>query len=472
MIKQNQRILNIFNLLTDALLTFLAYFAAVFVRFTALKGTWSVDLLSASYIYLIAGYCIAEVIVFYILRVYVPQRYNRLGSEILAIISANAVCLLVLIAGFYLAKQANISRVMIALFYVISCCFVIAKHILVRLVMNYVRRMGFNLKHIILVGGGHQAQQYAENVRRNPHMGFCIDGYIGSQNEKELGLWLGDFSEIGEILKQHSDVDEMIIALTMHQEPWMHTVIDAANRAGIRAKVIPQYNDYIPTNPAIDVIGSTKLINLNASPLDNVVNAFIKRLADIILSALGIVILVPVLAAIAAGVKMSSPGPVFFVQERMGRNKKNFKMLKFRSMRVNDTQDSAWSTNADPRKTVFGSFIRKTSLDELPQLFNVLMGQMSLVGPRPEIPYHVEHFREEIPSYLVRQQVRPGITGWAQINGFRGDTDIGKRIEYDLWYINNWCVRLDLEILWKTVFGGFLNQETVASAGGKSSEEE
>ena len=186
-------------------------------------------------------------------------------------------------------------------------------------------------------------------------------------------------------------------------------------------------------------------------------------MTDIVFSLLGLILLSPVMLAIGVGVKMSSPGPVFFVQERVGRDKKIFKMLKFRSMRVNAEEATGWSTDADPRKTVFGSFLRKTSLDELPQLLNVLVGQMSLVGPRPEVPFHVDHFQREIPQYLVRQQIRPGMTGWAQINGCRGDTDIEKRIELDLWYINNWCVRLDMEILIRTILGGFVNDERITA---------
>ena len=165
---------------------------------------------------------------------------------------------------------------------------------------------------------------------------------------------------------------------------------------------------------------------------------------------------------VAIGVMLSSPGPIIFKQERVGLNKRPFMMYKFRSMRVNAAEDSAWSTNSDPRKTRFGSIIRKFSLDELPQFFNVLKGDMSLVGPRPEIPFHVEHFKEEIPRYLVRQQVRPGLTGWAQINGLRGDTDIAERIRYDIWYIENWTVALDIKILFRTVFGGkMVNDEKI-----------
>ena len=189
-------------------------------------------------------------------------------------------------------------------------------------------------------------------------------------------------------------------------------------------------------------------------PFDNLLNAAVKRGLDIIGSLVLILLTSPIMLATAIGVKLSSPGPIIFKQERIGLNKKPFMMYKFRSMRVNVQQQTGWSTDYDPRKTHFGSFIRKCSLDELPQFFNVLKGDMSLVGPRPEVPYHVEHFKEEIPRYLVRQQVRPGCTGWAQIHGLRGDTDIAERIRYDIWYIENWTVALDIKIIFRTVFGG------------------
>lgn len=460
MIKQNQRILNMIHLLSDAFLTVLAYFAAIGIRFGMMDGTWSINLRSMEYMQLLALYCGAELILFYMLRVYVPQRYRRAGQELLSILLANAVCLMMLIAWLYLRHISDVSRIMIAIFYCLSSGFVGLKHLLVRVIMRYVRRMGFNQKHVILVGSGSLAHQYARNVLDNPQMGFCIDGYIGEEQTEGLGTWFGTLSQVHEILRAR-ELDELIIALSASGQSWVDTVIDAANQLGIRAKLVSQYNDYIPENPTIDVIGSTKLINLNASPLDNLLNAALKRLADVFLSFLGIVAASPLMAAIAIGVKLSSPGPVLFVQTRVGRKGKPFPMLKFRSMRVNSGADTAWSTDRDPRKTVFGRFIRKTSLDELPQLFNVLAGHMSLVGPRPEIPYHVEHFQEEIPNYLIRQLVRPGMTGWAQVNGFRGDTDIRKRIELDLWYINNWCVRLDMEILWRTIAGGFLNKENI-----------
>ena len=463
MIKQNQRILNILNLLSDVVLTFLAYFVAVEIRFRLLDGIWSVDLLSSEFLQIILAYCFAQLGLLYMLGAYVPQRYRRVRYELFAVIYVNALCMLLMVAWLYIRHIHDVSRAMMACFYCLSTVMICAKHFAVRRFMQYVRSMGFNKRFVILAGDGRLARAYAESILANTKMGYSIIGYIGEKRADTLGPWLGELSQVHEILERHGDIDELVIALSGREQEYLHSLVDAANRFGIRAKIIPLYNDYIPSNPRIDVLGDIKLIDLNASPLDNLVNAAVKRLGDIVLSLLGILIASPLMVAIAIGVKLSSPGPVFFVQERIGRNKKVFPMLKFRSMRVNADSDTAWTTNSDPRKTVFGSFIRKTSMDELPQLFNVLVGQMSLVGPRPEIPYHVEHLQEEVPSYLVRQQVRPGITGWAQIHGYRGNTDMKKRIELDLWYIHNWCVRLDVEILWRTVTGGFMNEETIAT---------
>ena len=238
-------------------------------------------------------------------------------------------------------------------------------------------------------------------------------------------------------------IEEVVIALDAADMDRIPEVLSACDKHGTRVTMVPFYNDYLPARPTIDVLDDCKLINIRQTPFDNLANAAVKRLFDIVGSLVLIVLTSPVMLAVAIGVKLSSPGPVLFKQERIGLNKKPFMMYKFRSMRVNAEESTAWSTNSDPRKTRFGSLIRKFSLDELPQFFNVLKGDMSLVGPRPEIPFHVEHFKEEIPRYLVRQQVRPGCTGWAQVNGLRGDTDIAERIRYDIWYIENWTVALD-----------------------------
>ena len=195
---------------------------------------------------------------------------------------------------------------------------------------------------------------------------------------------------------------------------------------------------------------------------DGIYNQYIKRGIDFCLALVGLIIAAIPMAIVAVAIKAESKGPVIFKQDRIGYKGKVYKMYKFRSMRVTGTEDTGWSTDNDPRKTRFGSFIRKYSIDELPQFFNVLKGDMSLIGPRPEIPFHVNHFKEEIPLYLVRQQVRPGITGWAQVHGLRGDTSIEKRVQYDIWYIENWSLWLDIKILFMTVFGGMKNSENIS----------
>ena len=200
------------------------------------------------------------------------------------------------------------------------------------------------------------------------------------------------------------------------------------------------------------------MLNLRRIPLDNIGNAFLKRMMDLIGSLVLIILSSPLMLIAVIGVRLSSPGPIIFRQERVGLNQKTFYMYKFRSMRVNVESDTAWSKNVDPRKTRFGAFIRKFSIDELPQFFNVLKGEMSLVGPRPEIPHFVEQFREEIPMYMVKHQVKPGITGWAQVHGLRGDTSIEERIRHDVFYIENWSFWLDVKILLMTV-GKIRNKE-------------
>lgn len=231
-------------------------------------------------------------------------------------------------------------------------------------------------------------------------------------------------------------------------------------KSGVHTKLVPDYYNIIPTRPYTEDILGLPVINIRYVPLSNAFPAMIKRLLDIIGSLVCIAVFSPVMLLFAILIRTTSPGPVIFRQERVGLHNKPFMMYKFRSMVVQDnrTEKKKWTTRDDPRVTRVGRFMRKTSIDELPQLFNVLRGDMSLVGPRPERPYFVEKFQEEIPRYMVKHQVRPGMTGWAQVHGYRGDTSIRKRIDYDLYYIENWTLGLDVKILFLTVFRGFVNK--------------
>lgn len=234
----------------------------------------------------------------------------------------------------------------------------------------------------------------------------------------------------------------------------------ACEKSGVHTKFIPDYNNIIPTIPQMEDLQGLPIINIRRVPLTNMFNATIKRIVDIFGALVAIVIFSPLMLATVALIKLTSPGPIIFSQERVGLHNRPFKMYKFRSMEVQNpsSEKSKWTTPNDPRVTSVGRFIRKTSIDEMPQFFNILKGDMSLVGPRPERPFFVERFKEEIPRYMVKHQVRPGLTGWAQVNGYRGDTSITKRIEHDLYYIENWTLGFDFKILFLTIFKGFINK--------------
>lgn len=462
MIRRNQKILNAVNMLLDAALVFCAYLLATYIRFDIMYGAAPALQLAWNrrYFEIAAVYAVVLVAVFYAARLYGSYRFQSQGRELAVIFTVNAVGVSVLTALLYVTRFADFSRLAIFMFFTFSTLFVSAKRICVRAILRHYRKLGYNQKHVIVVGNGHFAQQYIEDIQKHPHLGFTVDGYVSRAQRPELGRCLGAYEDLEHLLETRL-VDEVIVALEPHEGQFMKQVLAAADKEGVRVSIIPFYNDYIPTHPTIDVIGRTKLIDMRATPLDNVGYAMLKRGADIVGALALIVLTSPVMLVTAIGVKLSSPGPVLFRQQRVGKDKKLFWMYKFRSMYVTGTEDTGWSTKQDARKTHFGSFIRKFSIDELPQFFNVLAGHMSLVGPRPEVPFHVRHFKEEIPLYLVRQQVRPGITGWAQVNGLRGDTSIEQRVKYDIWYIENWSVGLDVKILLRTVFGGWMNSENL-----------
>ncbi|MGN0974377.1 MAG: undecaprenyl-phosphate glucose phosphotransferase [Gemmiger sp.] len=460
MIEKNRRWNMLLNTVTDGLLILAAYLLANFLRFGVLPyeingvnpgleiarrpTTWALGALYAAVL----------VVVLHAFHLYADSRSNGLWRQSRTIVLVNALGILAFMALLFVYRVSNFSRLALGLCYVLCCGFLIGKRLALRRIRRRQRDAGIGLKHVLLVGGGHVAAQYLKALEQNPYYGFAVDGYVAAAPSPALNCpYLGGYEKLDELL-DGPGIDEAVVALDTAEVDLLPQVFAACDKQGTRITMVPFYNDYLPARPTIDTIGDCRLINVRETPFDNLGNAFVKRLFDIVGSLLLIVLTSPVMLVVAIGVKLSSPGPVLFRQERVGLNKKTFSMYKFRSMRVNADQETGWSTDRDPRKTRFGSFIRKFSLDELPQFFNVLKGDMSLVGPRPEVPYHVEHFKNEIPLYLVRQQVRPGCTGWAQVNGLRGDTDIAERIRYDIWYIENWTLALDIKIIFRTVFGG------------------
>jgi Undecaprenyl-phosphate glucose phosphotransferase len=395
---------------------------------------------------------------------YTSARAKSFGRIATKIILLNLIGIVLMTAFLYFTRIVDFSRISIVLFFIISSVMIIVKRLVVRSILRSYRRKGYNIKHVIVIGCGSLARQYAMSVKKNPGWGFNILGHIAaSACGHGLGEYLGPLERSDEILKSKSvDADQVIIALEAEDIVHMKEAIEACENHGLKASIIPYYNDYISASASIDVVGKVKLIQIQEFPLDNIMNAVLKRTFDMVVSLIAVAISSPVMLFAVAGIKLSSPGPVIFKQDRIGYSNKPFTMYKFRSMRVNDASDTGWTTLDDPRKTKFGSFIRKTSIDELPQFINVLKGDMSIVGPRPERNHFVEQFRTLIPKYMMKHRVKPGITGWAQVNGLRGDTSIEERIRYDIYYMENWSFSLDIKIMWYTLTGGMVNPERLA----------
>lgn len=438
MVKQNQRFLNRLNAFADFILVVFAYVFSAWFRLKVLNGWWENQGLSSPMILASLFYAAGLLFMLAVLGFYSTDRVRKLTWRIWILFLATTVSITVVTAVIFVFKVEDVSRGIIVLFYLLTLFLLGGKQVLTRFILNQLRAGGFNIKHELLVGNGRLADQYVDALSDEPELGIVVDERIRA--DADLDEAFG-----------RSGIDEVVIALEPEDYVHITKVITACEKNGVKYFIVPFYNDVIPSYPVFESIGRTKRINMRSTPLDMVGWAFLKRAFDVLVSAAGILFLSPLFLVLAAGVKFSSPGPVFFKQERVGYRQRRFQMLKFRSMVMNDRSDTAWSSAGDSRRTKFGAFLRRFSLDELPQLLNVLKGDMSLVGPRPELPYFVEKFRETIPLYMVKHQVKPGMTGWAQVNGYRGDTSIKKRIELDLWYIENWSVLLDLKILFMTV---------------------
>ena len=263
-----------------------------------------------------------------------------------------------------------------------------------------------------------------------------------------------------EIILPENKLDEIAITLSLQEYGKLESIVNLCEKSGVHTKFIPDYNRVIPSKPYTEDLQGLPIINIRHVPLTNTWAMLAKRIVDIFGAMVAMVLFSPIMLLSILFIRITSKGPVIFSQERVGLHNRPFKMYKFRTMEVQKqtAEEKAWTVKNDPRVTRIGRILRKTSMDELPQLFNILRGDMSLVGPRPERPLFVEKFKEEIPRYMIKHQVRPGLTGWAQVNGFRGDTSIRRRIDYDLYYIENWTMGLDIKILFLTFFRGFVNE--------------
>ena len=461
MIKENQKILNFLNVLSDGIIVYFTLPVAFWLRFFVLPGgTISVPLRD----YMIIGLPLSGVYLFTFASFGLYQSHRRveLTRELSALLRASLLDIAIFLSVLFLRFNVHFSRLTVALFFVLSVSALGIKRVALRKTLQYYRKQGYNQKHVLVLGSGKMAQNYLRAIASEQTFGYRAAGYVASREDPACpAKYLGNFEALEPLLEKYKP-DEVVSAIDMEDYSRTPKIIETCEKTGTKLSIIPFYAEYMPATPQIDDVCGIPLMNIRRIPLDNLANAAVKRAMDIVGSAILILLSSPVMLVCAIGVYVSSPGPIIFRQERVGRNKKPFYMYKFRSMRVNSSQATGWSRTHDDRKTKFGSFIRKCSLDEFPQFFNVLKGDMSLVGPRPEVPFYVEQFKEEVPLYMVKHQVRPGITGWAQVNGLRGDTSIKARIEHDLYYIENWNLLFDIKILLMTVLGGkFINSESL-----------
>jgi Undecaprenyl-phosphate glucose phosphotransferase len=394
---------------------------------------------------------------------YNSKRTKPIFQETYDVILSNILGLLLLIVPLFIFKLVHFSRYNLIIFFVCNTTATILTRVFIRYILRKYRQKGYNLKHCLIIGTTPTASDLIDKIKHHPYWGYNIVGLIRSDSRSSdvfSGYQiLGDIENFEAILSKFY-IDIVIIATDESSAHLLGSIIRKCEKAGVKTNIIPYYHKYVPANPYMDDLDGLALIDTRHVPLDNMFKNFSKRLFDFAFALIALVLTSPVLIFSALMVKLSSKGPILFKQERVGVNRKTFYMYKFRSMRMQTDEEelSKWTMKNDPRKTWWGSFMRRTSIDELPQFFNVLNGSMSVVGPRPERPYFVEKFKEEIPRYMIKHQVRPGITGWAQVNGYRGDTSIESRIEHDLYYIENWSMPLDIKIIFMTIFRGFINK--------------
>jgi Undecaprenyl-phosphate glucose phosphotransferase len=357
----------------------------------------------------------------------------------------------------------EVSQLVWAIFLVLNVILTYASRELVREVLERRWRAGIGLKRILIAGSGELGRLVADKILEHRELGYQIVGFVDVKAAGDhLGYrglpLLGTIDEAPEISVRES-IDHLYVALPPDQHLQMLELIDITSRECIDVKVVPDLLQVIALRARLEDLDGVPVININDVPLQGF-NTIVKRVIDIGLSAVGLAALALPLGVIALLVRLTSRGAVFYRQERTGLDGKPFTIYKFRSMYDDAERETGpvWTRPDDPRVTPFGRFLRRSNVDELPQLWNVLRGDMSIVGPRPERPHFVEQFRHRIPSYMLRHKVKAGLTGWAQVNGWRGNTPLEKRIEYDLYYIENWSVRLDLKIMWLTLVKGFFHK--------------
>ncbi len=454
-----QRFYNSIKLVTDVVTLAVAFALSWYVRFTWFS--WEVLPPTNETLETLALVLVIFPVVFRGSNLYTTNRSRSHISEVFEVFKATVLSTLVLVGVSYFIRE-RYSRLTIVLFAGFAFVSLSAVRLAFRALFNELRRRGVNLKTILVVGAGALGQRVVETIEQHRELGFKVTGLLTRKPEK-VGTTvlrtpvIGLFSDLERVLDE-KPVDQVILALPLDEQGQLREIMEVLALRTVDVKVVPDLFNYVTLRGGLEEFGGLPIISLQGAPLEGW-NRIAKRAFDILLSSVALLLLAPLMGVLAVLVKLTSRGPIFYAQERMGMDGHLFHMFKFRTMRVDAEKEGArFATPNDDRRTPIGAFLRKTSLDELPQFWNVFVGDMSLVGPRPERPVFIEEFKKQIPRYHLRHMVKSGITGWAQINGLRGDTSIKDRIDYDLYYIENWSLLFDLKILLRTALGGFLSK--------------
>jgi Undecaprenyl-phosphate glucose phosphotransferase len=459
MLKAHSRLFEHLALALDLALIAGCWVVAYLLRFRLIGGTdvppfrdYALQLLPILFVW---GF------LFHSFDLYRPSRLGSYAREWWDVAKACTLGVLVLVAVMTFAfRSYEYSRLVIGIFWVLSIVVVSFARAMFREALRFARRRGYNQRYAVVVGGGEPAAEVLRVLRRRPDTGIQIVGMLSDKREVPPGVtWLGGMDEIHRVLTTRS-LDLVFIALPHAEYPRLTTVLGDIGDEPVTIHLVPDVFALRSLSPGVEEFDAVPFISLRDTSPRYGWNLLLKRAIDLGVGALALAMVAPLMAAIALAITLTSRGPVLYAQERMGLDGRRFRMLKFRTMRVDAEAATGpvWARPEDPRRTPIGSFLRRFSLDELPQLWNVLRGEMSLVGPRPERPTFVQSFRKQVPGYMLRHKVKGGITGWAQIHGWRGDTSIEERIKCDLYYIEHWSIGLDVQILLKTLWLGFRNR--------------
>lgn len=394
---------------------------------------------------------------------YRPRRLSSHRRENIELLKCSVIALLIFLGALFLIREVVISRLVVLMFWLLSIVFVALSHHVFREGLRLARQRGYNLRHVLVIGTAQLAESLASRLESYRRLGLRVAGIYLTEGEPAPGANEGvpRIASEEHLMKivQTGAIDQIFVALPLEQAPKLRAIREMLGDEPVTLHYVPDLGDLATLRGSVEEFDGLQIISLQSAPVAGW-DAILKRALDLSVGSLALVLLAPLMALIAVAIKWTSRGPVLYRQERMGLDGRRFVMLKFRSM-VEDAEKltgPVWASDDDPRVTAVGRWLRATSLDELPQLINVLRGEMSLVGPRPERPPLIEEFRSAIPKYMLRHKMKAGMTGWAQIHGWRGNTSLKRRIEYDLDYIENWSLWRDIKILAQTLLGGFRNR--------------